>query len=1242
MAEKLISEKFTFNEICGIISGKKDKYFTAFHDLFDLALLFCPSLKIPSSLASAVFEQDITVSLLQAKERFGTGITDIIQLAPEKAESYYVKYNNMIKAHFLLIFSAYYDSVRILLPDKEYKVTLDDETTYYITLDAIKEYAEKFADTDTRLRELESLPGFPHELSFYTFREKELRHLYEILTDEFSGFYQTILDDRAVTSETADKIAAKIRALPSIAIENYSAQYLMLKEKSDLFSAYAYTGEHKQLAEKIDALMQLLLDRAESDAVKRTQEVLNAEKRYYESLIRKRVLYGGGDDEYTMLPSVEYIFTPQSYKSLVFNSSGKNRTLLGPDGSWENIEEKDDLTEYIAKTANSPTFGRKPIIILGEPGGGKSTLCNILASSVFPLQYHILIVRLREVNASVSIDVQIEQQIKRDIAEDITWSDIRKCVTHSEMPLLLIFDGYDELLRVGGRRYTDFIQSVYRFQQTNEEIFRFFVRVVVTSRKNLIDLAEIPNKSAVIYLQDFSEEKISQWTEKWNRHNSSDFAQRGILLFSVRDSYARLAKQPLLLTMLAVYDYEENALARETHMNTAVLYENLLNNYVTREMHKVMPEAVPSGADRLYACLHIAAMGMLNRDRLCITREQFEEDLAFYDMKSFSEDVEQLSQGVRLFGSFFFVNTSQAKDASVDHYTYEFLHNTFGEYLAADYILNVFAAVIGKYKENDGVSDDELYSLYAVLCFACLCEKPNIFSLIREKNNSTAEPLEKVSDFVTAEIKKVITGQSILQISRWLNSVRIPYDENTWIRYSALYAINLIGISASVDSNVCIPLSDAEWHTFVQCLRAGLKEEELEVFAYLHMIFPSDTGYEVHCNPVGMKSTDSIPHVEKAHLINHILCDEVNLVFSGTVFADYLVEPYIEKHHFEVKSELYYLMLVKDMCPDVSVMNVLQKAQNACFEEKNYHILIALYDFLQDKSRIKIKNKNRYLIRFFRQGISLFSKAPSGSYNDKDFRKAFAEFMNFSLCLQLKYDDYKQVVWIFELFPTFGVYELSSVLLFLANGVSFIPTHERAHEAKRALMIITVLSSVKHFRHWKVSDQIIGTLIEILRDHSMQNTSEGQLFRFANDLIRLVMSRCKKPDSMSERSKHYLLSYLAALFTHDKKSYYQIVDAAVKNTGLIKLCKYWARCLSDYSSFEIYAFFETLTYIRTLGVIVDNKTLIQCIDAYRYDKLFGDELYGSVRRLTEACGANDTLQKEIGIGVPITNDDLTE
>ena len=95
---------------------------------------------------------------------------------------------------------------------------------------------------------------------------------------------------------------------------------------------------------------------------------------------------------------------------------------------------------------------------------------------------------------------------------------------------------------------------------------------------------------------------------------------------------AELARQPLLLLMLALYDADGNALqAAQDDLGHAQLYERLLIRFAEREVRKTRSglddEQIRQEIERELLRLSVAAFAMFNRNRQWATEHELNSDL---------------------------------------------------------------------------------------------------------------------------------------------------------------------------------------------------------------------------------------------------------------------------------------------------------------------------------------------------------------------------------------------------------------------------------------------------------------------------------------------------------------------------------------------------------------------------------------------------------------------------------------
>ena len=258
----------------------------------------------------------------------------------------------------------------------------------------------------------------------------------------------------------------------------------------------------------------------------------------------------------------------------------------------------------------------------------------------------------------------------------------------------------------------------------------------------------------VLRLEPFQESQISQWLDVWNRVNTAEFAARGLRPLTAQTAleHAELASQPLLLVMLALYDADGNPLQRDAAaLNEAELYERLLVGFAEREIHKssaTSPGSPRAAVERELLCLSVVAFGMFSRSRQWISDAELDADLPAL-LGSPGRHPEPpgfrapLTAAQVVAGRFFFVHEAQATRDNARMHTYEFLHETFGEYLIARLVIReledlIDAARLAARRTRSESTDDAF--LHALLSFMPLAMRGTIVSFIAERIQALPMP----------------------------------------------------------------------------------------------------------------------------------------------------------------------------------------------------------------------------------------------------------------------------------------------------------------------------------------------------------------------------------------------------------------------------------------------------------------------------------------------------------------------
>jgi len=537
-------------------------------------------------------------------------------------------------------------------------------------------------------------------------------------------------------------------------------------------------------------------------------------------------------------------YVPQAYRQVRYKAG---ETHLERDEEWASLPVGDDLGPAITRYLESPYGAQSPLLILGHPGSGKSLLTKIYSARLEYPRYTVVRVELRDADPTVSIQKQVEDQVRKDTGYDVNWADQADNLPLS--PPVVILDGYDELLQATGKLFTDYLDQVQRFQR-DALIQNRPVRVIVTSRITLIDKAIIPPGTTVVRLEPFDEPRRAEWISRWNAHNAVYFRQSGVKPFTLPDNerLAELAEQPLLLLMLAIFDSADNALSKSPDLDQTLLYDALLRRFIERELGKGSHGAAFSGlppdarrplVDRELTRLGVAAIGMFNRQEVKILRDQLDRDLAYYAaQRPVSSDLYGQSQSEILLGSFFFIHESRSRlavdgraDTSQPAVTqgkaareagptaFEFLHSTFGEFLAADFILRHVIDNAATIRDLTGkltlehALQQHLTTLtpywFASLLYTPLHTRPNILALLREWSfhripadppSRRAELLSCLDEIVRVQLRVILAGTDSMDLSARARATTAsepaaaapPYDPLPVLGQIAVYTLNLI------------------------------------------------------------------------------------------------------------------------------------------------------------------------------------------------------------------------------------------------------------------------------------------------------------------------------------------------------------------------------------------------------------------------------------------------------------------
>jgi hypothetical protein len=364
-------------------------------------------------------------------------------------------------------------------------------------------------------------------------------------------------------------------------------------------------------------------------------------------------------------------------------------------GLWETVTEHLISTDAI----------HVPVVLFGQPGAGKSVFTQMLAAELDPRDFLVVRVELRAVPSDAGIQRQIEAALADLTGRAITWPDLAGDAGDAQ--LVIVLDGFDELLQASGQSQFDFLERVQEFQDREESLDRPVV-VLVTSRTAVANQVRYPEGTVTVRLEEFDDDRVSDWLAAWNRANPG----RPLPVETALEQ-GELARQPLLLFMLALFHSGGGDLT--PGLRRAELYQRLFTEFVERDVNKLGTRG--SGEERARRVrrdldqLSLVAFAMFNRGRESIAEDELTADLSSLDRGASpaANRAAALTVASQLAGRFFFrlfMQRDQAmhgQRAAVS--SYEFLHASFGEFLVARWVV----AELRRIGEQDHRSADDLY-----------------------------------------------------------------------------------------------------------------------------------------------------------------------------------------------------------------------------------------------------------------------------------------------------------------------------------------------------------------------------------------------------------------------------------------------------------------------------------------------------------------------------------------------------
>ncbi|USX54278.1 hypothetical protein ND450_09305 [Lentzea sp. HUAS12] len=294
----------------------------------------------------------------------------------------------------------------------------------------------------------------------------------------------------------------------------------------------------------------------------------------YRGALRRALVPSADVPEGVRIPSLAEAYVDPRFQVVIGPERAAAPSLLA---WWDDVPVRDDLHAYLAGYLTSPEAVTAPLLVLGDPGSGKSVFTEVVAARLPASDFAVVRVELRCAPAGCTLEEQVEHGLRALLHEQVSWAEF--CRTTGGALPVVVLDGFDELLQATGVHQTRYLTAIAEFQRRLEDMGRPAV-FVVTSRLSACAGLALPDGTHVVRLTPFDEGQVRDWLRVWNAVNRPLPAETVL-------RYLDLACQPLLLVMLALYDALDSSFQRDhLGLSRGQLYGRLLARFAEREVAK--------------------------------------------------------------------------------------------------------------------------------------------------------------------------------------------------------------------------------------------------------------------------------------------------------------------------------------------------------------------------------------------------------------------------------------------------------------------------------------------------------------------------------------------------------------------------------------------------------------------------------------------------------------------------------